>query len=193
MAHPRVYGILLLALAFLVRSALPASPAPLSIHREKAWGLLVGYGIQPFSWAGSVPEKVKVATLYPTLAVGSVSYGPWKIGLEMEGLLGFRTDEGKGTIVGASPLVRIMYTAWPGFAPYLEAGGGGSYNNFDLKGMGSRWNFTLEGGAGSQLKIRKGLGLRIEYRLLHLSNGGLAEANRALNANLFLLGAWYTF
>ncbi len=193
MAHLRIYGVLTLALASLLCSAAPVSSGPLPIHREKAWGLLVGYGIQPCSWAGSVPEEVRIATLYPTLALGSISLRPWKIDLEMEGLLGFRTDERKGIIVGANPMVRLSYLIGSRFIPYVEAGGGGSYNNLDLPGMGSRWNFTLQGGAGSQWKIRKGLDLRIEYRLLHLSNGGLAEANRALNANLFLLGAWYAF
>ena len=39
-------------------------------------------------------------------------------------------------IAGANPLVRFMDTARPGFVPYLEAGGGGSYNDPDLEEMG---------------------------------------------------------
>ena len=188
--------ILCLILALLVYfTCMPVCIYAWDIHLrpEREWGVLMGYGYQWPSWAQSTPEEVRLTTFYPTFGLLNIRQGDWKVQLEIEGIFGYRTNEEKGVILGASPVIRIMNTRPGIIIPYVNLGAGGTYNDMNLTGMGSRWNFSLEGGAGAQLNISSDLSLRFEYRLLHLSNAGLAEENRALNANLVLVGIWYSF
>ncbi len=174
---------------------LPAPPAAAGPHlvKERKWGLLMGFGFQGASWAHSVPEEVKVTAFYPSLTVAGFSRARWHLDLELEGIFAYRTNEQKGIIVGLSPMVRLLHETSPLIHPYLEVGAGGTYTDMDLQGMGSRANFSLQGGAGIEIEIGRGDALRVEYRLLHLSNAGLARQNRALNANLILFGLRHSF
>jgi opacity protein-like surface antigen len=54
--------------------------------------------------------------------------------------------------------------------------------------MGSRLNFSYQGGAGIQYLIRENLALMAEYRYLHISNAGTAQPNEPLNMSHFLFG-----
>jgi lipid A 3-O-deacylase len=72
--------------------------------------------------------------------------------------------------------------------PYVFAGGGVLYVGLGLPTMGSRLDFSYQGGTGLQYLIRKRLAITGEYRYHHVSNAGTAEPNEPLNTGKFLLG-----
>ncbi len=72
--------------------------------------------------------------------------------------------------------------------PYIFAGGGVLFVDLGLPTMGSRLNFSYQGGTGIQYLIRNDLAVSAEYRYLHISNAGTAQPNEPLNSSKFLLG-----
>ena len=72
--------------------------------------------------------------------------------------------------------------------PYLFAGGGILFVDLGLATMGSRLNFSYQGGTGIQYLIRKNLAVMAEYRYLHISNAGTAQPNEPLNFSHILFG-----
>ena len=63
------------------------------------------------------------------------------------------------------------------FVPYVEAGIGGIYTDFQREGQGSRINFNPVAGVG----VRMGSAF-IVLRAHHLSNAGLNDDNRGINS-----------
>ncbi len=72
--------------------------------------------------------------------------------------------------------------------PYVFAGGGVLFVDLGLPTMGSRLDFSYQGGTGIQYLVRQDLALTAEYRYHHISNAGTAQPNEPLNSSKFLLG-----
>ncbi len=72
--------------------------------------------------------------------------------------------------------------------PYVFAGGGILYVDLGLPTMGSRLDFSYQGGTGLQVLLRDNLAFTAEYRYHHISNAGTAEPNEPLNSSKFLFG-----
>jgi lipid A 3-O-deacylase len=71
--------------------------------------------------------------------------------------------------------------------PYIEAGAGIIYNDFQVDGQGLRINFNPQAGIGTELE----LGDRQWYaavRAHHVSNGELYHENRGINSVLLQIG-----
>ena len=54
--------------------------------------------------------------------------------------------------------------------------------------MGTRLDFSYQGGAGIQYFLRKDLALMAEYRYHHVSNAGTDACNEPINSSKFLIG-----
>jgi lipid A 3-O-deacylase len=80
------------------------------------------------------------------------------------------------------------FTSLQEFVPYVFAGGGVLYVDLGLPTMGSRLDFSYQGGTGLQYFICKDTALSIEYRYHHISNAGTATPNEPLNSSKILLG-----
>ncbi len=78
-----------------------------------------------------------------------------------------------------------------GIYPYVFAGGGVLYVDLGLPTMGSRLDFSYQGGTGVQYLLRRDLALTAEYRYHHISNAGTASPNEPLNSSKFLFGISY--
>ena len=78
-----------------------------------------------------------------------------------------------------------------GIYPYVFAGGGVLYVDLGLPTMGSRLDFSYQGGTGIQYSLRRDLALTAEYRYHHISNAGTAAPNEPLNSSKFLFGISY--
>jgi lipid A 3-O-deacylase len=72
--------------------------------------------------------------------------------------------------------------------PYIFAGGGVLFVDLGLPTMGSRLDFSYQGGTGIQYLIRNDLAVMAEYRYLHISNAGTAQPNEPLNSSHILFG-----
>jgi lipid A 3-O-deacylase len=80
------------------------------------------------------------------------------------------------------------FTSLREFIPYVFAGGGVLYVDLGLPTMGSRLDFSYQGGTGLQYFIRKDTTVSLEYRYHHISNAGTATPNEPLNSSKILLG-----
>lgn len=100
-------------------------------------------------------------------------------------------DPGTAVMTGGYLLGSWKFTSLKEYVPYVFAGGGILYVDLGLPTMGSRLNFSYQGGAGLQYFITKEVALNLEYRYHHISNAGTAEPNEPLNSSKILFGLSY--
>ena len=74
------------------------------------------------------------------------------------------------------------------FKPYVEAGIGIAYNDFQVDGQGLRFNFNPQAGIGAEWQMFGTQPWYSALRAYHLSNGNLHSDNRGINGVLFQLG-----
>ena len=71
--------------------------------------------------------------------------------------------------------------------PYVEAGIGVTYTDYRVEEQGLRFNFNPQAGAGMEFDENNFASLRLH----HVSNGGLDDDNRGMNAILVVLGRYF--
>jgi hypothetical protein len=85
---------------------------------------------------------------------------------------------GEGVGLGSDLLLRWHPDWRPSLVPVLEAGAGLQFaagNAFPADG--SRWMFTVQGGAGWLIPAGAGRQATVSLRYLHISNAGIADKN----------------
>jgi len=150
-------------------------------------------------WAGG-GEPVQIFNGAPDARVwtAGVSYGWVLTGAHGPGLLRGRF-EWAGDLVpvlevleprrpvyggGFDPIVwRWNFVTRRRVSPYWEFAGGGLFSNHELEPGGSTFNFTPSMAAGVRLPWGKSAkyGWTAEVRFLHISDGGLTNANLGVN------------
>lgn len=83
------------------------------------------------------------------------------------------------------PLTTITLT------PYIEAGIGLIYTDYQIKDQGLRINFNPQVGVGTEIHLGNGTTYFIATRLHHISNGGLLHDNRGINSVMLQLGKFF--
>lgn len=153
--------------------------------------LLSGYGI---THRGFGDTRTQVQTFDIIGRFGwflSDEMGPgWLKGrheLLLELPLHLAVDPKISPMVGGYILGSWKFTSSTDFVPYLFAGGGILYVDLGLPTMGSRVNFSYQGGAGIHYFLREHTAIGLEYRYHHISNAGTAEPNEPLNSSKILL------
>jgi len=74
--------------------------------------------------------------------------------------------------------------------PYVEAGIGLIYTDFQVAGQGLRFNFNPQAGVGTEFDLG-GHGWFAAFRFHHLSNGKIYHENRGINSVLFQVGRFF--
>lgn len=77
------------------------------------------------------------------------------------------------------------------FRPYVEAGIGLIYTDFQVKGQGLRINFNPQAGVGTEINLGEGKPWFAALRLHHFSNGNLYKDNRGVNSVLIQVGRFF--
>jgi len=96
---------------------------------------------------------------------------------------------GEGIGIGTDLFVRWKADWRPSLIPYIDAGVGIQYaarNPFPADG--SRWMFTLHGGAGWLIPMKKNRQATVAVRYLHMSNAGLTGENSGYDVIHLILG-----
>ena len=182
---------LCIALLLLVVAASASAEGFTSARSEMA--LLTGYGITHRNF-GATRTQVQTWDLiarYGYFLSDEVGRGSWYQGrheLLMEVPFHLAVDQGGRSMTGGYLLGSWKFTSLGDLAPYVFAGGGVLFVDLGLSSMGSRLDFSYQGGSGLQYLIRKDLALTAEYRYHHISNADTASPNEPLNSSKFLLG-----
>ena len=158
--------------------------------------LLSGYGIT-HRYFGATRTQVQTwdaIARYGYFLSDEVGAGRWYQGrheLLMEVPYHLALDQGGRSMTGGYLLGSWKFTGIRDLAPYIFAGGGILFVDLGLPTMGSRLDFSYQGGTGLQYFIRQDLALLAEYRYHHISNSGTASPNEPLNSSKFLLGVTF--
>jgi lipid A 3-O-deacylase len=196
-AEKKWIGRRLSALVLLILVVLPlcavAEETPVVSEAGSEYAFLSGYGIthRGFGATRSQVETFDMILRYGRFLSDEVGKGQWWQGrheLLLELPYHLAIDHDGRSMAGGYILGSWKFTGMERTAPYVFAGGGVLYMDLGLHTMGSRLNFSYQGGTGVQYFIRKDLALTAEYRYHHVSNAGTATPNEPLNSSKFLIG-----
>jgi opacity protein-like surface antigen len=183
-----------LAALLLTPPAHAAGPVDLK-SAQYEYTLLTGYGITHRGF-GDTRTQVQTVDMigrfgwFLSKEIGSGWYqGRHELLLELP--LHLAVDPKVSPMVGGYILGSWKFTSLDNWAPYVFAGGGILYVDLGLPTMGSRLNFSYQGGTGVQYFIAPDTALSVEYRYHHISNAGTASPNEPLNSSKVLLGVTF--
>jgi len=184
-------SLVLFVLLFCPGAAQTAEQVDLKTARYE-YSLLSGYGITHRDFGETRTQVQTFDTIarfgwFLSKELGSGWY-QGRHELLMELPLHLVVDPKVSPMTGGYLLGSWKFTSLDNWAPYVFAGGGILYLDLGLPSMGSRLNFSYQGGTGVQYFISKDTAVSFEYRYHHISNAGTASPNEPLNSSKFLLG-----
>lgn len=185
---------LLIAIFLLLPETLPLHAGEHVLEAAKSEiSFLSGYGISHRNFGAT---RTQVQTwdaiarygyfLSDEVGIGSWYQGRHEILAELPYHLAI--DHDARSMVGGYLLGSWKFTGLKEYAPYVFAGGGILFVDAGLPTMGTKLDFSYQGGTGLQYFIRPDLALLAEYRYHHISNAGTASPNEPINSSKFLIG-----
>ncbi len=157
---------------------------------------MAGYGFGVRLCRGDCEEvdKVQLLALHPSLGIGLTDAlweerwygGSLQLRLEPELLFNFNPDF--GWAAGGEFVLRYNFASGGRVIPFLEAGVGVTYLEFDLDGQSDGISFNPQGGFGLHYFTSSDSALSLSWRLHHISNAGIRDPNRGINSSMFLIG-----
>lgn len=183
----------LLMILFMLPLYAVAADLQTASQADGEYAFLTGYGIthRGFGDTRTQVETFDMILRYGRFLSDEVGKGHWYQGrheLLLELPYHLALDHGGRSMTGGYILGSWKFTAPERLVPYVFAGGGVLFVDLGLPTMGTRLDFSYQGGTGIQYFIRKELALMAEYRYHHISNAGTAEPNEPLNSSKFLIG-----
>jgi lipid A 3-O-deacylase len=120
---------------------------------------------------------------------------PKNLRFKIEGSVGAaRLDDKDVRIIANTNILALLYLDQfesGRIKPYLEAGTGVIYTDYQVSGQDYRFNFNPQAGIGVEF-IRKGKANRFAaLRMHHLSNSGIGSSNRGQNSIIFIFGQFF--
>lgn len=118
---------------------------------------------------------------------------PEALRFKVEGTAGMTTAPRRRGVASANILALCFLDRWAtsGLRPYVEAGIGVIYTDFQVDGQGLRVNFNPQAGVGVEFGRDGAPCWFAALRLQHLSNGGLHEDNRGVNSIMAQFGRFF--
>lgn len=98
-----------------------------------------------------------------------------------------------GSSAGVAVLLRYNFQFDKRIVPFIDAGVGVGYLDFDLRDQSDGLIFYPQAGFGVHYFLSDRLAMNVSYRLHHMSNAGSEQPNNGINANLGLFGFIYRF
>ena len=94
-----------------------------------------------------------------------------------------------GMEMALTPALRLYLQGGSPCAPtlYGEVGVGPSYNTLRINELGESFNFLSFAGLGLRLPLWNAMSLDLGYRIRHISNAGMDDANAGVSSHQFLL------
>jgi len=120
---------------------------------------------------------------------------PEALRFKIEGSLGgFRLDNGDIRLNAGAAVLALYYLnrlETDSIKPYVEAGVGIIYTDYQISGQDYRFNFNPQAGLGMEIKRENAEPWFFGIRFHHISNGGIGSVNRGQNSVVFLVGQYF--
>jgi len=118
---------------------------------------------------------------------------PQKLKFKLEGAAGLASTPHCRAIISANMLA--VYPLEPltccGLRPFIEAGIGLIYTDYQIEDQGLRINFNPLLGIGGEFSSLNGQRWFVSARLHHVSNGELHRDNHGINSVMFQVGRYF--
>jgi len=156
-----------------------------------SWHLLVGAGSSQPGWGGT-REKVKTTDIIlrqkrPQTKTRGESWYLNRKSVLVEIPLTYLREPDEPGMIGFTMNVNWTFIANQQLQPFILIGGGPVYTKAEIPGTSSRLKGSYQVGVGLDCRLGK-VGMSLEWRYHHLSNGGFKDPNDPLNSSKFLLG-----
>lgn len=188
-------GTILCCLALLLvvcNMSLPEPAAAFSLKNPEQTGgaIILGSSYDPQPDFGFV--QLSLMALYDYEQI-MPHRAPEPLRFKLEGSLGLADDSERRLLTSVNIFALYYLKAFESvhLRPYVEAGAGIVYSDFQVDGQGLRFNFNPQAGIGTEWQMmdgRRGYGA---LRAYHISNGNLHSDNRGINAVTFQLGVYF--
>ncbi|OHB33728.1 MAG: hypothetical protein A2X84_02895 [Desulfuromonadaceae bacterium GWC2_58_13] len=118
---------------------------------------------------------------------------PESLRFKVEGSIGMTTAPRHRALVSVNMLALYFVDGLEThlLRPYVEAGIGLIYTDFQVDGQGLRLNFNPQAGLGMEIKSEDGPPWYAAIRLHHISNGELHDDNDGINAAVLQVGRFF--
>ncbi|MFA7677609.1 MAG: acyloxyacyl hydrolase [Candidatus Omnitrophota bacterium] len=124
-----------------------------------------------------------------------------KIGLRTKGRLEFVLEpfinamfEPKAEVeLGSNFLIEYAFPLTEKFQPYIKGGLGVVWMSQHIEEQATQYNFLPQGALGFHYLIKDNVSLSCEFRHRHLSNAGIKDPNKGVDASLYLAGLTFYF
>lgn len=115
---------------------------------------------------------------------------PESLRLKLEANLGLTLDGRNRSLLSVNMMALRYLDSWQfgSWTPYVEAGIGVIYTDFQVEGQGLRINFNPQAGIGAEYALPGGHSLAMGLRLHHISNANMHKDNRGVNSVLMSIG-----
>src|SRR5271169_3690398 len=113
----------------------------------------------------------------------------WHAEWLVEPIVSYITNSTATVEAGVNPLFfSLRYDQGQRLVPFVEGGEGVLYTDLRGERLGTRFQFSSQGGAGLHWFFSQTKALTIGWRIRHISNAGISHPNRGLNTNFFEIG-----
>ncbi len=175
--------------ALLLLLSLASGAAAFSLEQPQARGLALNLGssYDPSPTFGFT--QLSMMALYDYEQIWNHA-APEALRFKFEGSLGV-ADDSQVRLMASANIFALYYLErlrTVHLYPYVEAGIGLVYDDFQVEGQGLRINFNPQAGIGVQLNDLAGHDWYTALRGYHISNGHLHHDNRGINAVMLQLG-----
>ncbi|MDF1577482.1 MAG: acyloxyacyl hydrolase [Desulfurivibrionaceae bacterium] len=190
MPGPGPSAAIIAVLAILLAGPVPAGERGFGSPERLGIGLTLGHSYDPSPTFGLLQIggflQYDYDRLWPHPA-------PEPLFFKMEGNLGLVDYEGNARLLASANILAQYYLAAASrrWRPYVEAGIGLIYSDFQVEGQGLRLNFNPQAGIGCDRKSDSGAVWYGNFRIHHLSNGDLHRDNRGVNSVLIQFGRYF--
>jgi opacity protein-like surface antigen len=98
----------------------------------------------------------------------------------------------KRYVFGLALLPRYNFVTGTRLVPFIDGGLGIAYTNIEEPDLSTKFQFIVQGGAGTHYFVRTNLSVTAQYRFFHLSNAGIRKPNRGANTHMFFASfSWF--
>lgn len=164
--------------------------------RANSWYLLIGVGSSHPGWGGTRETVETTDIIFRHKRPQAKARGKdWYLNRKsvlVEIPLTLLREPDEPAMIGFTMNANWTFIASQRLQPFIFVGGGPVYTKAEIPGTSSSLKGSYQAGIGLDFLLGR-LGMSVEYRFHHLSNGGFKKPNDPLNSDKLLLGVKLPF